>query len=127
MMTSTGAAGVSRMCTSASVRSARGRTARYTGFCVPPLGPVSRAACQPAQRSLLFPKHQVFLAKDKITGELVAAKKVILENEKREEGFPITAIREIKLLLQLHHPNVIGLRHVLQCDPAAASASVLKA
>jgi serine/threonine protein kinase len=33
--------------------------------------------------------------------ELVALKKVRLENEK--EGFPITAVREIKILRQLNH------------------------
>ena len=35
-----------------------------------------------------------------LADELVALKKVRLENEK--EGFPITAVREIKILRQLH-------------------------
>uniref|UniRef100_A0A915DCS2 cyclin-dependent kinase n=1 Tax=Ditylenchus dipsaci TaxID=166011 RepID=A0A915DCS2_9BILA len=38
---------------------------------------------------------------------LVALKKVRLENER--EGFPITAIREIKILRQLEHKNVVRL------------------
>lgn len=44
-------------------------------------------------------------------GELVALKKVRLENEK--EGFPITAVREIKILRQLNHPNIVNLREIV--------------
>lgn len=43
--------------------------------------------------------------------ELVALKKVRLENEK--EGFPITAVREIKILRQLHHPNIVNLKEII--------------
>jgi len=62
---------------------------------------------------------KVFLAKGWKTGDLVAAKKVILklENDKRGEGVPITAIREIKLLLQLNHPNIIRLKDVVRSRP----------
>ena len=35
-----------------------------------------------------------------------------MDNEK--EGFPITAIREIKLLKNLHHTNVINLREIVR-------------
>jgi cyclin-dependent kinase 12/13 len=42
---------------------------------------------------------------------LVALKKVRLENEK--EGFPITAVREIKILRQLNHPNIVNLREIV--------------
>jgi len=45
------------------------------------------------------------------TGELVALKKVRMENEK--EGFPITAVREIKILRQLSHPKVVSLMEIL--------------
>lgn len=44
-------------------------------------------------------------------GDLVALKKVRMENEK--EGFPITAVREIKILRQLSHPNVVSLMEIL--------------
>jgi len=41
----------------------------------------------------------------------VALKKVRLENEK--EGFPITAVREIKILRQLNHPNIVKLHEIV--------------
>lgn len=46
-----------------------------------------------------------------ITGELVALKKVRLDNEK--EGFPITAIREIKILRQLIHRSVVNMKEIV--------------
>lgn len=46
-----------------------------------------------------------------VPGELVALKKVRLENEK--EGFPITAVREIKILRQLNHKNIVNLREIV--------------
>ena len=42
--------------------------------------------------------------------EQFALKKVRLENEK--EGFPITAVREIKILRQLKHKNIINLKEI---------------
>ncbi|XP_055075991.2 uncharacterized protein cdk12 [Misgurnus anguillicaudatus] len=54
---------------------------------------------------------QVYKAKDKDTGELVALKKVRLDNEK--EGFPITAIREIKILRQLNHTSVVNMKEIV--------------
>ena len=43
--------------------------------------------------------------------DLVALKKVRLENEK--EGFPITAVREIKILRQLNHKNIVNLKEII--------------
>ncbi|XP_055692732.1 cyclin-dependent kinase 12 [Lutzomyia longipalpis] len=54
---------------------------------------------------------QVYKARDNHTNEMVALKKVRLENEK--EGFPITAVREIKILRQLNHKNIVNLREVV--------------
>lgn len=60
---------------------------------------------------------QVYKARDKLSkprdksGDLVALKKVRLENEK--EGFPITAVREIKILRQLNHKNIVNLREIV--------------
>ncbi|CAH2302298.1 cyclin-dependent kinase 12 isoform X1 [Pelobates cultripes] len=54
---------------------------------------------------------QVYKAQDKVTGEFVALKKVRLDNEK--EGFPITAIREIKILRQLIHGRVVNMKEIV--------------
>jgi cyclin-dependent kinase 12/13 len=54
---------------------------------------------------------QVFMAKEIKTGEIVALKKIRMDNER--EGFPITAIREIKILKKLHHENVIKLKEIV--------------
>ncbi|KHN86651.1 Cyclin-dependent kinase 12 [Toxocara canis] len=61
---------------------------------------------------------QVYKAVDKFTGEIVALKKVRLENEK--EGFPITAVREIKILRQLNHRNVVRLIDIVTDKQTAA-------
>jgi serine/threonine protein kinase len=47
----------------------------------------------------------VYKALLKSTGEIVALKKIKLENE--DEGVPSTAIREISLLKELNHPNIV--------------------
>lgn len=44
------------------------------------------------------------------TNEQVALKMIKMESER--EGFPVTAVREIKLLTLLDHPNLIKLRRV---------------
>ncbi|KAG5529468.1 hypothetical protein RHGRI_030005 [Rhododendron griersonianum] len=54
---------------------------------------------------------QVYMAREITTGEIVALKKIRMDNEK--EGFPITAIREIKILKKLHHENVIKLKEIV--------------
>ncbi|KAH9718708.1 cyclin-dependent kinase C-1 [Citrus sinensis] len=54
---------------------------------------------------------QVFMAREIKTGEIVALKKIRMDNEK--EGFPITAIREIKILKKLQHENVIKLKEIV--------------
>ncbi len=56
-------------------------------------------------------------AKDKKTGELLALKKIRLEAE--DEGIPSTAIREISLLKQLQHPNIVRLYDVVSRRAAA--------
>ncbi|KAM7262282.1 hypothetical protein ACFE04_021359 [Oxalis oulophora] len=54
---------------------------------------------------------QVFIAKETATGKVVALKKIRMDNE--SEGFPITAIREIKILNKLDHKNVIKLKEIV--------------
>jgi len=54
---------------------------------------------------------QVYKALNKETGEEVALKRVRMDNER--EGFPITAIREIKILKILNHKNVVRLKEIV--------------
>jgi hypothetical protein len=56
----------------------------------------------------------VYKAKDRMTGEIVALKKIRLEAE--DEGIPGTAIREIALLKELQHPNVVRLYDVVHTE-----------
>lgn len=56
----------------------------------------------------------VFRARDKQTGEIVALKKLKLDDEKN--GFPITALREINALMSCRHENVVGIREVVVGD-----------
>ena len=53
----------------------------------------------------------VFKGKNKKTNEIVAMKKIRLESE--EEGIPSTAIREVSLLKELQHPNIVQLKDVI--------------
>lgn len=53
----------------------------------------------------------VFKGKHKESGKLVAIKKIRMESE--DEGVPSTAIREISLLKELVHPNIVSLFEVL--------------
>uniref|UniRef100_A0A7G3ADK2 Putative cyclin-dependent kinase cdk5 n=1 Tax=Lutzomyia longipalpis TaxID=7200 RepID=A0A7G3ADK2_LUTLO len=53
----------------------------------------------------------VYKGKNKKTGEIVAMKKIRLEVD--DEGIPSTAIREISLLKELKHENIVTLQDVL--------------
>lgn len=53
----------------------------------------------------------VYKAKDTKTGDIVALKKIRLQAE--EEGIPSTAIREISLLKELQHKNIVRLLDVI--------------
>jgi cell division cycle 2-like protein len=56
----------------------------------------------------------VFRARDKQTGDIVALKKLKLDEEKN--GFPITALREVNALMSCRHENVVGIREVVVGD-----------
>jgi len=56
----------------------------------------------------------VYKAKDVTTNEIFALKKIRLEAE--DEGIPSTAIREISLLKELQHPNIVQLRDVVHTE-----------
>ena len=53
---------------------------------------------------------EVHRARSKKTGAVVALKKILMHNEK--DGFPITALREIKLLKLLSHVNILKLEEM---------------
>ncbi|KAL8706670.1 MAG: hypothetical protein Q9201_000304 [Fulgogasparrea decipioides] len=53
---------------------------------------------------------EVHKARSLKDGHVVALKKILLHNEK--DGFPITALREIKLLKMLSHPNILRLEEM---------------
>lgn len=57
------------------------------------------------------------------TVEYVALKKVRMETEK--EGFPITAIREIKILRELDHPNIVKLKEIVTGRSGDRSGSAI--
>ncbi|MCJ1476844.1 serine/threonine protein kinase, CMGC, CDC2/CDK sub [Lambiella insularis] len=53
---------------------------------------------------------EVHKARSRTDGHIVALKKILMHNEK--DGFPITALREIKLLKMLSHPNILKLEEM---------------
>jgi cell division cycle 2-like protein len=50
-------------------------------------------------------------AKDITTGEVVALKKLKMENS--PDGFPVTGLREIQTLLEARHSNIVFLREIV--------------
>jgi serine/threonine protein kinase len=69
--------------------------------------------------NVFLKKHQVgegtygsvFVGQDKITKDIVALKRINTEQE--ENGFPITAIREVKILKALKHENIVTLKEIV--------------
>ncbi|KAL0076285.1 hypothetical protein J3Q64DRAFT_1772769 [Phycomyces blakesleeanus] len=53
---------------------------------------------------------EVHKARHRDTGQLVALKRILMHNAK--EGLPITAMREIKILKQLQHKNIVPLSDI---------------
>ena len=56
----------------------------------------------------------MYKARDRQSGELAALKKIRLEAE--DEGIPSTAIREISILKELQHPNIVRLHDVIHTE-----------
>jgi cyclin-dependent kinase len=91
-----------------------------------PCGPFGALAGVAAQGWLAMEKYQkvekigegtygvVYKARNRLTGELVALKKIRLEAE--DEGIPSTAIREISILKELQHPNIVRLHDVIHTE-----------
>lgn len=53
----------------------------------------------------------VFKGADQVTGEIVALKRINTEEE--VNGFPVTAIREVKILKALNHDNIVHLIEIV--------------
>jgi cyclin-dependent kinase 2 len=53
----------------------------------------------------------VYKARDIVTNEIVALKKIRLEGE--DEGVPPTAIREISVLREIRHENIVELKDIV--------------
>eukprot|EP00798_Chlamydomonas_sp_ICE-L_P001011 gene1011-3844_t len=53
----------------------------------------------------------VYKAREKKTGRLVALKRIKMEKER--DGFPITSIREINILLNFNHKNIVNVNEVV--------------
>lgn len=56
----------------------------------------------------------VFRAREKATGDIVAIKKLKLDEEKN--GFPITSLREVMALMICKHENVVPIREIVVGD-----------
>lgn len=56
----------------------------------------------------------VYRARDRITGDIVALKKLKLEQE--QNGFPVTSLREIYTLLLAKHPHIVNVREIVVGD-----------
>uniref|UniRef100_A0A8C2CAV0 Cyclin-dependent kinase 7 n=1 Tax=Cyprinus carpio TaxID=7962 RepID=A0A8C2CAV0_CYPCA len=60
----------------------------------------------------------VYKARDKTTNTIVAIKKIkVGHRTEAKDGINRTALREIKLLQELTHPNIIGVSHVMMLIP----------
>mmetsp|Transcript_7484 Transcript_7484/g.15254 ORF Transcript_7484/g.15254 Transcript_7484/m.15254 type:complete len:296 (+) Transcript_7484:403-1290(+) len=56
----------------------------------------------------------VYKARDQVTSDVIALKKIRLEQE--DEGVPSTAIREISILKELQHPNIVRFLDVVHSN-----------
>ncbi|CDR95314.1 cdc-related protein kinase I, putative [Babesia bigemina] len=55
----------------------------------------------------------VYRALDTETGEIVALKHIKFHEAHWKEGFPVSYLREIAILLELRHPNILSVKEVV--------------
>jgi cell division cycle 2-like len=56
----------------------------------------------------------VWKAKDLVTNEIVALKQIKFDaKQQQQQGFPVTALREINVLLALSHENIVSVREMV--------------
>eukprot|EP00071_Canis_lupus_P010462 XP_005629809.1 cyclin-dependent-like kinase 5 [Canis lupus familiaris] len=115
------AAGRPAPCVRAPRRTVRGPAAgREAGSGGRDPGAEARFQAPPGTRPQLYPKigegtyGTVFKAKNRETHEIVALKRVRLDDD--DEGVPSSALREICLLKELKHKNIVRLHDVLHSD-----------
>jgi serine/threonine protein kinase len=90
----------------------------------PPISPSRSVYCYERLNQIEEGSYGVvFRAKDKATGEIVALKRLKLDEEKH--GFPITALREINALMVCRHENVVNVREVVVGDTLTQCVSSL--
>lgn len=58
----------------------------------------------------------VWKARDTATSEVVALKQIKFDSEMVKEGFPVTALREINVLLALSHECIVTVREMVVGD-----------
>lgn len=58
----------------------------------------------------------VYKAKDKKSGEIVALKKVKMDVNKGDDGFPLSSLREINILSSFSHPSIVNVKEVVMDD-----------
>lgn len=81
----------------------------------PPISPSRSVYCYERLNQIEEGSYGVvFRARDKQTGDIVALKKLKLDEEKH--GFPITALREVNALMSCQHDNVVRIREVVVGD-----------
>jgi serine/threonine protein kinase len=66
------------------------------------------------QNYVMSTYNDVFLVKDHATDQNVVLKKIRVENIR--DGIPFTFLREITILRQLRHPNIVELKDVIIQD-----------
>jgi len=54
---------------------------------------------------------EVFIGKDRSDGSMAALK--LIKTEQEQNGFPITTLREVKILKALQHPNIVHLKEIV--------------
>lgn len=64
----------------------------------------------------------VLMGRDKVSNEIVALKKVKMDQEK--EGFPTTSIRELKMLRSLRHENIVRLKEIVTGQNGSGSKAM---
>lgn len=61
-------------------------------------------------------------ARDRTTGEIVALKRVRFD--RCRDGMPVTSIRELRVLQECGHPNIVGLKKVVTGSQADRSVNI---